>query len=52
MPDYKKMYLQLFSAITNALEAIASENYGIAKEILISAQQQSEEIYIESYENK
>ena len=46
MPDYEKMYHLLFNAITDALEQIEQQNFGSAKDILIAAQQQAEEIYI------
>ena len=46
MPDYKKMYLLLFNAITDALENLADNNYGAARDLLIAAQQQTEELYI------
>ena len=46
MPDYKKMYLLLFNAITDALNNMADDNYGAARDLLISAQQRTEEIYI------
>ena len=46
MEEYKKMYLLLFSAITDALEQMEKQNYGTAKDLLIAAQQQAEEIYI------
>ena len=46
MPDYEKMYLLLFNAVTDALEDIADCNYGAARDLLISAQQQTEELYI------
>ena len=46
MEEYKKMYLLLFSAITDALEQMEQQNYGTAKDLLIAAQQQTEEIYI------
>ena len=46
MEEYKKMYLLLFSAITDALEQMEKQNYGTAKDVLIAAQQQAEEIYI------
>ena len=44
--DYQKMYTTLFDAITDALSQIETQNYGDAKEILISAQKKAEEIYI------
>ena len=46
MPDYEKMYLLLFNAVTDALEDIADCNYGAARDLLIQAQQQTEELYI------
>lgn len=46
MEEYKKMYLLLFNAITDALEQMEKQNYGTAKDLLIAAQQQAEEIYI------
>ena len=46
MEEYKKMYLLLFNAITDALEQMEQQNYGTAKGLLITAQQQAEEIYI------
>ena len=41
---YKKMYLTLFNAITDALEHIDADSP--AAKILIAAQQKTEEIYI------
>ncbi len=46
MPDYEKMYHLLFNAITDALEQLEQQNFGSAKDLLIAAQQQAEEIYI------
>ena len=46
MPDYEKMYHLIFNAITDALEQIEQQNFGSAKDLLIAAQQQAEEIYI------
>lgn len=40
MPDYKKMYLELFSAVEDAIE------------ILVQAQQRAEETYIETDEDE
>ena len=40
------MYTTLFNAITDALEKIEKQNIGLAREQLIAAQQQAEEIYI------
>lgn len=44
LPNY---YTSLFNAVTDAIRAIEQQNYGIAKDILIQAQQQSEELYLE-----
>ena len=44
--DYQKMYTTLFDAITDALSQIETQNYGDAKETLISAQQKAEELYM------
>ena len=46
MANYNKMYSLLFNAITDALEKLEKQNLGDAKDILISAQQKAEEIYI------
>ncbi len=46
MPDYQKLYFQLFAAMADAVEAIDAANYGTAKELLIRAQQEAEEQYI------
>lgn len=46
MLDYKKLYFQLFGALAEAEEAIEALNFGLAKEILIRAQQNTEEQYI------
>lgn len=46
MPDYKKLYFQLFAALADAVEAIEQQNYEQAKVILIQAQQDAEEQYI------
>ena len=47
METYKVMYLQLFNAATNSIEALTAQNFGQAKEILMKAQQDTEEYYIE-----
>ena len=46
MTDYQKMYTTLFNAVTDALKKMEMQNYGDANELLISAQQKTEEIYI------
>lgn len=44
MPDYQSMYLQLFNAVTDALETMDEESG--AAEKLRQAQRECEEIYI------
>ncbi len=44
--DYEKLYHLLFNAITDALEQMESQNFGTAKETLITAQQEAEELYM------
>ena len=46
MPDYQKMYCTLFNAITDAVENIEQKRCDAAKEILVRAQQETEEMYI------
>ena len=41
MTDYQKMYTTLFNAVTDALENMEVQNYGDAKELLISSQQKT-----------
>ena len=48
MLDYKLLYSVLFNAMTDALEEMEQQNYGRAREDLIAAQQQVEDIYIHS----
>ncbi len=44
--DYRKSYFMLFNAITDALEKINQGNVAESREILIRAQQVTEEYYI------
>ena len=44
--EYKKAYLHLFNAVTDALVAMERHDYGPAEKILIQAQQTAEEMYI------
>jgi len=48
MMDYQKAYSLLFNAITDALEAMEAQNFGQAQQALVSAQQQTEELYMDS----
>ena len=47
MPDYQKLYTLLFNAATDALRAMEQLNFGQARDLLIRAQQQAEELYID-----
>ena len=44
--DYQKLYTMLFHAYEDAITHIENQNYGMAREILIQAQQQAEEEYL------
>ena len=44
--DYKQMYLALFNGITYALSQLKRMNVGRARDILMDAQKEAEEIYI------
>ena len=46
--NYEKMYHLRFNAITDALEQMEKQNLGSAKDLLTTAQQKTEEIYMES----
>ena len=46
MEDYTKLYHLLFNAITDALEQMNAQNFGSAKETLVSAQKKAEDLYI------
>ena len=47
MENYQKMYLLLFNAITDSIESIEKLNIGSAKETLVQAQQDAEELFIQ-----
>ncbi|MEG1789938.1 MAG: hypothetical protein RR230_04695 [Oscillospiraceae bacterium] len=44
--DYKKPYLVLFNAVSDALKEIDSHDYMRVRTILVTAQQEAEELYI------
>ena len=46
MLDYERLYLGLFNACTDAIDAIDRLDYGAAKDVLICAQQDAEELYL------
>ena len=47
MLNYQKMYTHLFNEISEALDDLTRQNYGIAKDRLMRAQLHAEEIYID-----
>ena len=46
MPDYQELYFKLFAAMADAVKYMEEDNYGLARQRLIAAQQQAEEAYI------
>lgn len=48
MVNYEKMYYYLFNAVTDAIEKMEELDFGTAKQKLITAQQETEEMYIKS----
>lgn len=50
MADYKSMYLHLFNAVTDAIELIRVGKTDEAEKRLMAAQQNCEDIYIETAE--
>ena len=52
MSDYQELYSILFNAITDTLEDLRKQNYGLASERLMHAQLTTETLYIEKEKNK
>ena len=50
MECYTSGYFRLFRGITDALATLEEHNYGIAKDLLITAQQEAEEIFLDAEE--
>ena len=48
--DYKKMYLIMFNAATSAIDYLDQQKYKRAKEALITAQQNTEEVFLSAGE--
>ena len=48
---YKNLYFHLFNQITDALEEMEKQNFGQARDILIRAQQEAEETYLNAKGN-
>ena len=44
--DYQILYHKLFNACTDALNDMENQNFGQAKDRLISAQQEAEDLYL------
>ena len=47
VPSFEKLYFHLFNAMTDALRALEENDSARAAQILISAQQWSEDAYLE-----
>lgn len=47
---YRKMYTRLFNAVTDALEEMERQNFGAAHQLLVQAQQDCEDIYLDAEE--
>lgn len=52
MPNYQKLYTLLFNAFTNAKEQLDMQNYGNARDILMNAQKEAEEFYLNEEEDR
>lgn len=50
MSLYKELYFKLFAAMADAVENMEQANYGLARQRLITAQQEAEEQYISTEE--
>lgn len=46
MPDYEKLYFKLFAAAADAVEYLEREDPEGARQRLIRAQQEAEELYL------
>ena len=47
-----KYYTVLFNRVTDAIAALDAQNYGTARELLVRAQQEAEQRYIETEEKR
>ena len=47
---FKKMYLRLFNRVTDATRALEAGDAERARQLLVAAQQESEEIYLDGGE--
>ena len=46
MEDYKALYFHQFHHLTKIMDSIDNMNFGLAKELIIQAQQEAEERYL------
>ena len=49
---YEKLYHILLDGAEKAIAAIEAQNYGLARELLIQAEQRAEEVYLERGEGE
>ena len=47
---YRNMYARMFNAVTDALKELEKQNYGVARQLLMQAQIDCEEIYMQAGE--
>ena len=52
MADYAQLYARMVDASERAITEIEKQNYGAAREILIAAEQQCEELYVSAPEKE
>ncbi len=50
--DYRKMYHVMLDGAERALEALEKQNYGLAKGILVAAETEAEEIFLQTEETE
>lgn len=48
MEAMKDMYVHLCNAVTDAIRQLDAQNYGLARELLAKAQQETEEMFLEA----
>ena len=48
MEEYRAPYLILWEGCTRAIAALERQNYGVARDLLLAAQQNAEEAYIQT----
>ena len=52
MVNYTELYHLMVDAAENAINAINAQNYGMAREMLIRAEREAEDRYIETAEDE